>query len=70
MLPDDAARRAQVLEAIRRILNAVGPVTGERAQRLAQIEQLFGAAPAAAPARKTPQKAAPKTPRKAVRKAV
>ena len=41
MLPPDAASRTQVLEAIRRVLGAVGPVTGERAQRLAQIEKLF-----------------------------
>ena len=52
MLPDDAASRAQVLQAIRRILNAVGPVTGERAQRLARVEQLIGAGKPAVPARK------------------
>jgi hypothetical protein len=65
MLPDDAARRAQVLEAIRRILNAVGPVTGERAQRLARVEQLLGAGLPAAPARKAPRKVARKSARKA-----
>ena len=66
MLPDDAASRAQVLEAIRRILNAVGPVTGERAQRLAQIEQLFGAGlPAASASQPAPRKVARKTARKA-----
>ena len=65
MLPDDAARRAQVLEAIRRILKAVGPVTGERAQRLARIEQLFAAGlPAASASQSAPRKVARKAARK------
>jgi hypothetical protein len=47
MLPADAASRSHLLKSIRRTLESVGPVTGERAQRLAQVEKLFaGAKPA------------------------
>ncbi len=42
MLPADSASRKRILETIRRVLESVGPVTGERAQRLAQVEELFG----------------------------
>jgi hypothetical protein len=46
MLPADAADRGQLLDAIRRTVGAAGPATGERAQRLAQVEALFaGSAP-------------------------
>jgi hypothetical protein len=42
MLPADADVRAKTLAAIRSIVSAAGEVTGERAERLAQIEKLFG----------------------------
>jgi len=62
MLPDDAALRAKALEAIQRIVKATGAATGERAERLARIEKIFGAPaqkkkPAPAP-RKAPRSAA------------
>ena len=41
MLPADTAKRTRMLEAIRRIVHAAGAATGERAERLAQIEELF-----------------------------
>jgi hypothetical protein len=44
MLPADAAARAQVLGRIRRVVSAAGELSGERAERLAQVEKLFGAA--------------------------
>ena len=44
MLPADAAARAEALGKIREILSSVGEVSGERAERLARIEQLFAAA--------------------------
>ncbi len=43
MLPADADARTEMLAAIRTVVSAVGEVTGERAERLARIEQLFGA---------------------------
>jgi hypothetical protein len=46
MLPADAAARAQVLGRIRRVVSAAGEPSGERAERLAQVEKLFGAAAA------------------------
>ncbi len=42
MLPTDAATRAEVLGKIRRVVSAAGEVSSERAERLAQIETLFG----------------------------
>ncbi len=42
MLPADADARTEMLAAIRTVVAAVGDVTGERAERLAQIEKLFG----------------------------
>jgi hypothetical protein len=42
MLPTDAAIRAEVLGKIRRVVSAAGEVSSERAERLAQIETLFG----------------------------
>ena len=42
MLPADADARTKMLAAIRSVVSAVGEITGERAERLAQIEQLFG----------------------------
>ncbi|HVO43508.1 MAG TPA: DUF3141 domain-containing protein [Aggregatilineales bacterium] len=44
MLPADADARTKTLAVIRAVVSAVGDVTGERAERLAQIEQLFGEA--------------------------
>jgi hypothetical protein len=43
MLPADAALRAELLEKIRQVAFAVGEPSGERAERLAQIEKLFEA---------------------------
>ena len=42
MLPADAAARAEMLGKIRQVLSSIGEVSGERAERLAEIEQLFG----------------------------
>jgi pimeloyl-ACP methyl ester carboxylesterase len=42
MLPADPAIRAEAVAKIRSVASAAGEVTGERAERLAQIEQLFG----------------------------
>jgi hypothetical protein len=42
MLPEDPATRNDVLEKIRRVVSAVGKPEGVRAERLAEIEQLFG----------------------------
>ena len=43
MLPDDPTLRTRLAEALRRTVEAAGPATGERAQRLAQIEKMIGA---------------------------
>ncbi|MBS1225748.1 MAG: 3-hydroxyalkanoate synthetase, partial [Proteobacteria bacterium] len=43
MLPADAALRAEALAKIHQVVSAVGKPTGERAERLARIEQLFQA---------------------------
>jgi hypothetical protein len=43
MLPTDAPAREEALGKIRRIVTASGEPDGERAERLAQIEKLFGA---------------------------
>jgi hypothetical protein len=66
MLPADAAARAQVLGGIRRVVSAVGEPSGERAERLAQVEKLFGAA--AAGGRRTDRLAAPRRSRKSAAK--
>jgi hypothetical protein len=42
MLPADVEVRAKTLDAIREIASATGEPTGERAKRLAQLENLFG----------------------------
>ncbi|MBK6864679.1 MAG: DUF3141 domain-containing protein [Ideonella sp.] len=50
MLPADAAARARLLETVRRAAQAAGKPSGEKAQRLAQVEKLFaGGTRAAAP---------------------
>jgi hypothetical protein len=41
MLPDDAGARRQVLDTIKRVLTAAGPIEGETQARLVRIEQLF-----------------------------
>ena len=56
MLPPDAASRKRMLEGLRRTVESVGAVSGERAQRLAQIEKLFGSGLKAAVPRKVAQK--------------
>jgi len=61
MLPADAATRTRIVETLRRTVSAAGQPSGEKAQRLAQIEQMCaGALPVA---RRKP------APRKAVRAA-
>lgn len=53
MLPASAGARADLLGRIRRVVAAAGEPGGERAERLAQIEGLFGTAvPAAAKGRR------------------
>ena len=52
MLPAGSSVRAEILGRIHRVVSAVGEPSGERAERLAQIEKLFGAGPAAGPGRK------------------
>jgi hypothetical protein len=42
MLPEDPATRNDILEKIRHVVSAVGTPEGVRAERLAEIEQLFG----------------------------
>ena len=58
MVPDDPALRARLVQALRRTVEAAGPVTGERGQRLAQVEALLGGARPAAKPRRTTRKAA------------
>jgi hypothetical protein len=48
MLPADRAARTETLAKIRQVLSSIGEISGERAERLAQIEKLFQGAPAAA----------------------
>jgi hypothetical protein len=47
MLPPDAATRKRLLDAIRRTVEAAGPATGARAQRLAQVENILAVGKAA-----------------------
>jgi hypothetical protein len=58
MLPADAATRSRIVDAIRRTVTAAGQVSGEKAQRLQQIEKLFGGATTAGPRKSVPRKAA------------
>ncbi len=44
MVSRDPALRQEALEAVRRVVTATGELEGEKAKRLAQIEELFGAA--------------------------
>ena len=58
MLPADAATRTRILDAVRRTVEAAGRVSGEKAQRLEQIEKLFAAAAATRQLKPAPRKAA------------
>jgi hypothetical protein len=58
MLPPDAAKRARILQAIRRTAEAGGAESGEKSARLKKLEVLFGARGPAVTARKTPRKIA------------
>jgi len=50
VLHSEPARHARMLEVLHRTVSTAGEVSGERAQRLAQVEELFRAGlPAAAP---------------------
>ena len=60
---------ARMLEALRRTVQAIGEVTGERAQRLAQVEKLFSTGQPTAPRQRAVLKAIPKARSKAARKA-
>jgi hypothetical protein len=42
MLPDNAAARQRMLDIIKRVLTACGPLKGEDQERLARITRLFG----------------------------
>jgi len=57
MLPADGPTRKRMLEAIRRTVNAAGVASGERADRLKQIEALFHAGRQTAKTRRVPVKA-------------
>jgi hypothetical protein len=57
MLPDDPTLRTRLAEALRRTVEAAGPATGERAQRLAQMEKLIGAGKAPNRTRRSARKA-------------
>ena len=56
MLPADTAKRTRMLEGIRRTVHAAGAATGERAERLAQIEELFRSGRQAVTTRQVPRK--------------
>ena len=56
MLPADAASRAKALQVVRRVLEAAGPLAGERAERFAKVEKLFATGTRAAPARRAARK--------------
>ena len=58
MLPADAATRQRILDAVRRTVTASGQPAGERAQRLAEIEQMCAAVTPAARRKPVPRKAA------------
>ena len=47
MLPENAAARQQVLDIVKRVLTACGPLDGEDQARLARITRLFGLGDAA-----------------------
>jgi hypothetical protein len=43
MLSEDPALRKEALEVVSRVVTATGELEGEKAKRMAEIEQLFGA---------------------------
>jgi Protein of unknown function (DUF3141) len=69
MLSADRARRTRMLEALHRTVQATGEVTGERAERLAQVEKLFSTGLPAAPPQKATLRAVRKAASNAARKA-
>jgi hypothetical protein len=69
MLSTDPAGSTRMLDALRRTVQAIGEVTGERAQRLAQVEKLFSTGLPTAPRQRAVLKAIPKARSKAARKA-
>ena len=58
MLPADAGKRARILQAIRRTVDAGGVSSPDKTARLAKLETLFGSGKRAVAAKKTPRKAA------------
>ena len=58
MLPPDAASRKRMLEVIRRTVTAAGQATGAKAERLAQVEELFAGGKPAKRIAPAPRKAA------------
>ena len=69
MLSADPAQRTRILDALHRTVRATGEVTGERAERVAQIDKLFRTGLPAARPRQATLKAIPKPRAKAARKA-
>ncbi len=57
MLPADAAERRQTLHVVRRVLEAAGPLEGERAERFAQVEKLYATGAEAPIAKRATRKA-------------
>jgi hypothetical protein len=58
MLPAERAVRTRVLETIRRIVQSTGKASGARAERLGQVERLFGTGLGTPAAKKRARKAA------------
>ena len=58
MLPPDAAARKRILDGIRRLGDAAGATAGERAVRLAKLEELFASGARETPVKKAPRKTA------------
>ncbi len=56
MLSGDRTRRTRMLEALHRTVQATGEVTGERAERLAKVEELFESNLSIAPRRNAARK--------------
>jgi hypothetical protein len=64
MLPPDAASRTRILDAVRRTVQAAGQASGDKAQRLEQIEKLFVGTKPVGQIKRAPRKAArPASPR-------
>jgi pimeloyl-ACP methyl ester carboxylesterase len=68
MLSADVAGRPSLLAVLHETVKATGEVSGERAQRLAQVERLFSMAGATASPQRATLKAVPKAPSKSARK--